>query len=144
VSVLPGLGIARALESAGIAGWPSVWISLVLIFPVSLLAMLETGSPLNPFSLPVWRSLLYAWWAWGLFYVETTVLIGVLGGLALLAAIYVPAMGMVVAAPLLVATLMIYFRLLGRLAWRCGEGAARGKQPPTKPVEDDEEVETQP
>lgn len=144
VSVLPGLVIGRVLESAGIAGWPSVWISIVLVFPVSLLAMLETNSPLNPFSLPVWRSLLYAWWAWGLFYVETTVLVAALGGLALLAAIYVPVIGMVLAAPLLVATLMIYFRLLGRLAWRCGEGAARGRQPPTSPVEDDEEVETQP
>ncbi len=128
VSVLPGLGIARALESAGIAGWPSVWISIVLIFPVSLLAMLETNSPLSPFSLPVWRSLLYAWWAWGLFYVETTVLIAAAGLLVLLAAIYVPFLGMMLAAPLLVATLMIYFRLLGRLAWRCGEGAARGRQ----------------
>jgi hypothetical protein len=144
VSVLPGLAIGHMLESAGIADWPSVWISLVLIFPVSLLAMLETNSPLNPFSLPVWRSLLYAWWAWGLFYIETTVLIAALGGLALLAAIYVPVVGMVLAAPLLVATLMVYFRLLGRLAWRCGEGAARGKQPPTGPGEDDEEAETQP
>jgi len=141
VSVLPGLVIGRVLESAGIAGWPSVWISIVLVFPVSLLAMLETNSPLSPFSLPVWRSLLYAWWAWGLFYVETTVLIAALGGLGLLAAIYVPVMGMVLAAPLLVATLMIYFRLLGRLAWRCGEGAMRDKAATARPVRNDDQEE---
>jgi DNA-directed RNA polymerase subunit M/transcription elongation factor TFIIS len=126
VSVLPGLAVGRTLESFGVVGWPSVPTSLVLVFPISLLAMLETNSPLNPFSLPVWRSLLTAWWAWGLFYIETTVLLAAAGWLTWLSATSVPVWGIALAAPVLVPTLMVYSRLLGRLAWHCGGGRARG------------------
>ena len=135
VSVLSGLAVGNALKLAGAADWLiglSVPVSLLLLFPVSLLAMLETNSTLNPFSLPVWRSLLSRWWAWGLFYIETTVLIAAVGALTMLAAIHVPILGAAPAAPLLVAALMIYFRLLGRLAWRCGEGADPDKRKPAR------------
>lgn len=113
--------------------------SLLIAFPVVLLSTLETNFPLNPFSWPVWRSLLSGWWAWGLFYVETTTLIVAAGGLALVAAYYVPILGPAPAAPVLVAVLMIYFRLLGRLAWRCGEGAARAKPRPTEEASSDDD-----
>ncbi len=135
VSVLPGLAIRGALEFAEGPAWLSglsVPASLLLVFPVSLLAMLETNSALNPFSLPVWRSLLSRWWAWGLFYIETTVLIASVAALTMLAAIYVPVVGLALAAPFLVAVLMVYFRLLGRLAWRCGEGADPDKRKPAR------------
>jgi DNA-directed RNA polymerase subunit M/transcription elongation factor TFIIS len=126
LSVLPGLAVGAALASTGVPRWLSVSVSLVLLFPVILLAMLETNSPLNPISLPVWRSLLSRWWAWGLFYIETAVLLAIVGGLTFLATAYLIAP----AAPLLVAALMIYFRLLGRLAWHCAEGAPPHKPPP--------------
>jgi DNA-directed RNA polymerase subunit M/transcription elongation factor TFIIS len=128
VSVLAGLAAGRVLAWCGVAGWPAVFGCVVLMFPLILLAMLETNSPLNPFSLPVWRSLFTAWWAWGLFYVETTLLVAAAGGLAWLAAIYVPVVGIALAAPVLVAALMIYFRLLGRLAWRCGGGRPKARR----------------
>jgi len=130
MSALPGLALARMLETAGVPAWLTMSISLLLIFPISLLALLETNSPLNPYSLPVWRSLVTSWWAWGLFYVETTVLIAAVGCLVVLAATHVPIAGIALAVPaLLVAALMIYFRLLGRLAWRCGRAVPRDKRP---------------
>ena len=132
VSMLSGLAIGSALEPAGVERGLSVSVTMLLVFPVSLMAMLETNSALNPFSLPVWRSLLSRWWAWGLFYIETTVLIAAVGALTMLAAIYVPVVGLALAAPLLVAVLMVYFRLLGRLAWRCGEGADPDKRKPAR------------
>jgi len=131
LSVIVGLGIARVLQLAGLVSWPGVPAALLILFPVLLLSFLETNSPLNPLSLPVWRSLLTFWWVWGLFYVETTVLVAAVGFLAMLAATYVPALGMALAAPLLVAALMIYFRLLGRLAWRCGRAGPRVKRAAT-------------
>ena len=129
LSVIAGLGIARVLHLAGLVSWPGVPATLLILFPILLLAFLEMDSPLNPMSLPVWRSLLTSWWVWGLFYVETTVLIAAVSFLGTLAATYVPVLGMALAAPLLVAALMIYFRLLGRLAWRCGRAAPRDKRP---------------
>jgi hypothetical protein len=130
IAALPGVALARVLETAGVPGWLTVSVSLLLIFPISLLALLETNSPLNPFSLPVWRSLVTSWWAWGMFYVETTVLVAAAGYLAVLAATHVPIAGIALAVPALsVGALMIYFRLLGRLAWRCGRAATRQRRP---------------
>jgi hypothetical protein len=145
LSVLPGLVLGRALEAAGVPPFLTVAVSLLLMFPITLLALLETNSPLNPFSLPVWRSLVTVWWAWGLFYIETTVLVATAGCLAFLAVAYVPVVGTFLARPaLLVAALMIYFRLLGRLAWRCARAAAPDKRPPAGPVpNDDQEDEGQ-
>lgn len=141
VSVLPGLGIGQLLEPSGVPIWLSTSVSAVLLFPLTLLAMLETNSPLNPFSLPVWRSLLSGWWAWGLFYIETTILTAAAGGLAWLAAIEVPSpiLGITLVIPLLVATMMIYFRLLGRLAWHCGGRPPREKPRPAGSDRSDEQ-----
>ena len=121
LAVLLGLGL-RSLFQAG------PWLSATMVaatvyafFPIFLVSMLESGSPLKPFSAPIWRSVLTVGWAWGVFYVETgliaivVVVPAVLLTLATSAIVGVPAIAVIVAA------LMIYFRLLGRLIWYCAQ-----------------------
>ena len=88
-----------------------------LLFPVVLLAMLEANSPVSPVSSMVAVSLVRAWAAWVMFYAESAVLAAAAGGLALAAGVWIPWLGLFLAAMLLTAAMMIYFRLLGRLAW---------------------------
>ena len=61
-------------------------------------------------------SLIRAWAAWGLFYAESAVLAAA-GGLAFVVVVSIPLLGFFLAAMLLTTAIMIYFRLLGRLAW---------------------------
>jgi hypothetical protein len=85
-----------------------------------LLSMLEADSPLYPFSAALWRSLWRSFRAWAAFYLLSALLwIGV--GLAPIVLLRVPRLGTVVFFGLLVAAMLIYARLLGRLVWCCGE-----------------------
>jgi len=123
ISVVPGMAMRHALDAADRESWLCVPVSMLAMFPILLASMLETNSPWKPISLPVLGSLLRAWWAWGLFYVESTAVLATavraanaLGGVAGLA-------GLLAGAPVVVAALMIYGRLLGRVIWQ-GSGAA--------------------
>jgi DNA-directed RNA polymerase subunit RPC12/RpoP len=140
LSALAGLGIDRLLEQVG---YRLVWSGPVTIFfllPIVLLSMLETDSPVVPFSLPVLRCLAKRWWAWGLAYLETGILVFGAGW----AAAQVLArggyyFGAALLPPLLVAAIMVYARLWGRLGWFCTQhfrwDAARAEE------EEDEEDE---
>ena len=88
-----------------------------LLFPIVLLAMLEANSPVSPVSSIVAVSLIRAWAAWVMFYAESAVLAVVACGFASAAVVWIPWLGLFLAAILLTAAIMIYFRLLGRLAW---------------------------
>jgi len=121
VSVLAGKGVSWLLDRVEQPGiYAMVGLPLVL-FPLVLLSMLEMNSPLVPLSTTVCRSLVDHWRAWIGFYLETILLAAAIGGI--LIAALLPQSGLV-GIPLLillvfalVAALMIYFRLLGRLAW---------------------------
>jgi len=121
--MLIGLTSAEAVDFSGVLGWLGPPICCFALFPLMLLSMLETDSPLRPFSLPVWQSLLWAWWGWALFYFEAAVLVVVLGRVAQEILVLGGLAAMPLAVAVLVAMLMIYARLLGRLAWYCGRGA---------------------
>jgi DNA-directed RNA polymerase subunit RPC12/RpoP len=126
ISMLPGVALARGLQALDVASWPAVPLSMLLLFPVLLVSMLETNSPLRPFSLPVLGSLLTCWWAWGMFYAETTLLMA--ATIVLVAALtgcFGP-WGALAALPAAVGSLMIYFRLLGRVTWRASGAGAGG------------------
>ena len=120
LSFLAGLGVDLLLEQVGYRlAWSRAATAFILL-PIILLSMLEVDSPLVPFSLPVLRCLAKRWWAWGLVYLETGVLVFGAGW----ATVQVVARGgyyvsAFVLPPLLVATLMIYARLWGRLGWFC-------------------------
>ena len=128
ISVLPALVFAPLWDWLG---WPKLLmmsVSAALLFPLLLLSMLEANSPMMPVSPPVWRSLLTAWRAWGLFYLITlpaAVLVFLLTGAALK---YAWILGPLVAGVLLAAAWMIYFRLLGRLAWFCSGRATEAPE----------------
>jgi len=125
LGVLPGLGIVYLAGLRGTAALLSIPASLLVLYPIVLLSMLERDSPLNPLSLPTWRSLLTAWWAWGLFYIES-VFLSVAAGWLLWACVWMLGwMAIPLVAFVLVAAMMIYFRLLGRLALCCAAASRR-------------------
>jgi hypothetical protein len=92
-------------------------IGIGLLFPVFVLSTLETNS-LSPVSGPVWRSLVSELAAWITFYVLSGLL---LAGCGVASAVLFRRLQMpspLVLGPLWAATILIYARLLGRLAWR--------------------------
>lgn len=123
ISILPGLAMRHVLDAVGRPTDVCIPLSMLILFPVLLVSMLETNSPLNPISLPVLGTLLTAWWAWGLFFIESTMVMAaalwVAGALAAMAGL----LGTIAGAAAVVPAVMIYCRLLGRVVW-CGSGMA--------------------
>jgi DNA-directed RNA polymerase subunit RPC12/RpoP len=115
-------GVLR--EYCGIPFWPAMPITIVVLFPVLLLSMLETGSALNPVSLPVWRSMRSAWPAWAGFYVESGLLAAAGVATAMAAAWPAGLWGAALVSPVLIGMALVYARLLGRLGWACRSAAA--------------------
>jgi hypothetical protein len=120
--------IALAMAIGGMIGkwldigiWVPAGVSAYLLFPLFAMSTLEAGSPMAIVTWPVLRSFWSVWWAWLLFYVETGVVI------ALWVALTVGTFGShpwamsFIVAPLLGAVMLIYARLIGRLAWCFGE-----------------------
>jgi len=122
-----------------------IWLAPVvawLLWPVVLLSMLEEQSPLCPLGWRVCLSLVRQPVKWGLFYVESTLvaIAAAVGAGGIAAALNLwdwlekgfvgsqlgqfAAFGLASAAAtgLLMGASIIYFRLLGRLAWWCEEG----------------------
>ncbi|HYW78792.1 MAG TPA: hypothetical protein VE890_04410, partial [Thermoguttaceae bacterium] len=118
VAMLPGVLTGKLLvHSVGLAIWLVVPLSALVLFPIMLLSVLEANSPMMPLSKHVWRSLLRVWRAWGCFYIETTLLGTAAAGLILGLAYVSVWLAVPLAPAALVAAAMIYFRLLGRVAW---------------------------
>ena len=129
ISMLPSLAIEQVRVALDWPVWFCVLLGPWLVFPIVLLSMLETDSPLNPFSPAVLRSLLGARWLWGMFYLETALLVAGFGSLSTVLCT-APLLAFFAIPVLLVALLMIYARLLGRLAWCC---SGRANPPPQEP-----------
>jgi hypothetical protein len=92
-------------------------IGISIAFPVFVLSTMETNS-LSPFSAPIWRSLGSQILVWIPFYVLSSLL---LAGSGLASVGLFSRLGWLsplVLGPLWAATILIYARLLGRLAWR--------------------------
>jgi DNA-directed RNA polymerase subunit M/transcription elongation factor TFIIS len=104
---------------------PGVAIGVWLLFPILLLSFLETGSFINPASGPVWRSLVSAGRGWLGFYLLSAMLWSVAIGLDWALVTSGGYIGVIASACLFCATLMIYFRMLGRLGWYCTERVGR-------------------
>jgi hypothetical protein len=111
-------------------------ISLWLLFPVLLLGSMETNSVVMPVSVPVLQSLLRCGHLWLMFYLVATPVFG--GAIIAAESLYpkFPGTVLLLGGPVLAAVLLIYSRLLGRLAWRIS-GAA------VAPIEVDSEEEAE-
>jgi hypothetical protein len=111
------LGPATALfESAQHVAW-ALLIGVGVLFPIFLLSTLETNS-LSPFSQPVWGSLLTQGLSWLIFYALTGLLVGGCGFASVWLFGRIGMFSAFVAGPLWAACILIYARLLGRLAWQ--------------------------
>ncbi len=130
----PGTAIVLSL----LLGWatnailplhpPIPAVAVVFVsFPIFLLSALEAGSPIIPVSMPVLDSLVVAWWGWAMFYVEAGAMLVIWWTLIFTTQLESLWLTAVVAAPVLAAGLMIYSRLLGRLAWYIDHRMSRAR-----------------
>lgn len=99
-------------------GPAACFVSSVLVFPVLLLSALEADSYLLPYSRPVLATLVRCARGWLMFYLITTALLA--GWIVALDAGLreSPYLAMFLSGPVAAALILIYARLLGRLAWR--------------------------
>ncbi|QDS98353.1 hypothetical protein [Adhaeretor mobilis] len=127
-SAVPAALIGKAMTQLAESLSPSVadlgpvlagtgWL---LAFPVAILSSLEQGSPMAVFSPKIGKSLLTCLPTWLLYYAETMLLIGAAAAGSVWLIGRHPLLGMA-AAPVLFAATLLYFRLLGRLAWQLSE-----------------------
>ncbi len=120
LSVTAGIGLGWLFERVDLPGGYAVVGIPVVLFPLVLLSMLEVNSPLVPLSKAVCRSLVRNGRAWIGFYLESILLLSVTGGIAVAALVPGnPFLAVPLLAVTIVAASMIYFCLLGRLAWCC-------------------------
>jgi DNA-directed RNA polymerase subunit RPC12/RpoP len=124
-SLAPGAGLAWLLAQNGHSAEAVAPVVLFLLFPVVLLSMFEVDSPWGLISWPVCRTLWQAWRGWAAFYATSAALVtaATLVSTAIVSAKGLD--GMVIVAPILTVAGLIYFRLLGRLAWYCTDRTRR-------------------
>jgi hypothetical protein len=91
---------------------------LFVLYPIALMSALEANSIWVPLTLPVLLSLFRWWWAWLSFYILTGLLAAGLGAVFLYSLSSSQDLLQLLLGPLVAAAALIYFRLLGRLAWR--------------------------
>ncbi len=109
--------LVSGLPHARIPGLVLALVSLILVFPIVFLSMAESNSPAMPYSRAVWRSVGRLRREWMTFHlVATPAWVLLLAA----AAVLVRWPGVISQGVLLVVFLwfsLVYFRLLGRMAW---------------------------
>jgi hypothetical protein len=117
-SIVPGALLNWYFKTGGTTYWLLYGGSFLVMFPIMLLSVVEGQFPMKLLTLPVLASLLVAFPLWMVFFLETALILG-LAALAVASLTLSPIWGAVVIALIVVTTLVIYFRLLGRLAEYC-------------------------
>jgi hypothetical protein len=130
ISVAPLVGLAWVSREFGSPSDGGVPVGFFFLFPVVLLSLLENGALFDVVSLPLLRTFWVAPGGWGRFYLSTAILLLAAATIVLLA---IPAGGggqpwgiVAIAVVSVMSSLvwLIYFRLLGRLAWFCADRTA--------------------
>ncbi len=109
-------GAGKMVELSVGLFWTPAGLSLFFLLPVCLLSTIEARSPFVPFSLLVTRSFALRSWAWGRFYLASAALAVIWPGSLIWAYQRNPFYAAVITAPLMGIALLVYPRLLGRLA----------------------------
>jgi hypothetical protein len=118
-SATPGILLGQFTTCAGAPQLVAFFGGLTtffFLFPLFLLSMSDEGSPLSIFSTTVWRSLLTARSLWIRFFLIAAGIVLTALISAAIAAVSPLVIG-AVATAVVIALTMVYFRLLGRLAW---------------------------
>jgi hypothetical protein len=116
------------LAIAAFVGWflslgmpVNVWVLIaicgLLLYPILQLSALETGSPLQPLSIPVLKSIGQHPLGWFLFYAISFAVVNVLWAIGRFAWCDPPYFTVIVMAPLVCLALLFYAWLLGQLAY---------------------------
>lgn len=115
-AALPGMVLGMALSVVGITGAIPYTAAATFgaMFPPMLLSMFERKSALAPFSSEVWNDIGKRPDPWKLSYLITTIVI-IAGLFAFVYCMASGFLGGLVLAAVLVASIMIYFRTVGRL-----------------------------
>lgn len=124
VAVGLSVGLDRLATDAGAPRGIALAAGTFVLFPLLLLCILETGLPFVPFSVPILRSVVAAWPAWLGFYLRAGVLVGLAVGASVCALVLAGFWAVLPAAAVLGAAVILYFRLLGRLASRASQRLA--------------------
>ncbi len=140
LSLLPGVALAwwwgRSGElPADMIFAPSA-AAAFLLFPVILLSMLEKNSLVAVISPAVCRTFWMATNGWLTFYFMTAMLLAAAGIVVLTIFAADSRYGLIAAAVALSLVWLIYFRLLGRLAWYCTDRSAVAEPDDQWPGED--------
>jgi hypothetical protein len=121
-------GVAQLNSLAGGVFWPVLAAAIFLLFPILLLAMMESDSLFLPISWPIFLSLVRVWYGWAVFYVLSGLLFV---GCAFVTVVVFNQSNLAtpfVTGPIWAAAAFIYGRLLGRLAWLILQRADPTKQ----------------
>lgn len=105
----------------GLWGWLPGSLVIFVIFPFLLLSSLDADSRAVPYSPNIIRSVKTVWTQWLLFYGMATVLCGGWFLIALVFFLINRYVASIIMMPLLAAVVMIYARLVGRLAYSFGQ-----------------------
>lgn len=128
ISSIIGVGTAAILNRLGYADKPIAAAVVFACFPIVLLSMLEARSCFVPITVAVFRAVFRVAWAWAIFYLEAAVIAAVMVGAVWMALHAQSAIWAASTGPIIVAALMVYFRLLGRLAQVCDAKMAEAPQ----------------
>lgn len=99
-------------------------ITGTLFFPVLLLSAMESDSYIMPYSPPVLRTLGYYAHGWLMFYLLTTLMAAAWFAAFVWGYAQAPYLTVFLSGPVVAAMLLVYARLLGRLAWRASGAPA--------------------
>lgn len=122
-----GLGYGAAELLHRVSGFPHSAIDgtkgfiTLLAFPILLLSTFDNGSLFAIYSLPVLRSLLLRPRYWLLFHLETLIPLGLIVALGIAVGTFLGTAAIMAVSPLLAAFVLIYARLLGRMALVIGD-----------------------
>lgn len=122
LAALAGAGVGALVQPYSGHFWLPLFATVYFVFPVNLLSSLEASSPWAPITPAILRSLIVRLWCWGFFYTETALVVAPCVALVFIG-FYLrhPFWTAFLVAPPLSAVVLIYARLLGRLAWRITE-----------------------
>jgi hypothetical protein len=111
-------------------------VSATLLFPVLILSAMESDSYLLPFSPPILRTLGYYLHGWLTFYLLTLAMFATWVAAFDFGFARSPYLTVLLSGPVLAALMLIYARLLGRVAWRASGAPAAPRELEDKPTVD--------